>query len=283
MESFGNWEKYKELLKEAKQRGFTRFINNYLDIDAVKRYIGLGRMEYRLDESGLYIYTDEGLFYRLYIQCGEKAIKLQGRDKPVLVRNVYREGNKSAAQLEVEEQLREQGFSFYSGSAQILATPLETRENVLEKLGKAERFLERFGLRITYGDGSQIEEIFRLRDNETELKPYHFSYETMEEKEQAIKKGYFRCVVNTQNELCAAQQFSVERNGIQGNWLAVKAEYKEKYGIGAAMAYHSFAYAIEHNIMNYFGWLEKDNEKSLRYHQSIGYRLTGKVAEDWIL
>lgn len=63
----------------------------------------------------------------------------------------------------------------------------------------------------------------------------------------------------------------------------MKAEYKEKYGIGAAMAYHSFAYAIEHNIMNYFGWLEKDNEKSLRYHQSIGYRLTGKVAEDWIL
>lgn len=283
MESFGNWEKYKELLKEAKQRGSTRFINNYLDIDAVKRYIGLGRMEYRLDESGLYIYTDEGLFYRLYIQCGEKAIKLQGRDKPVLVRNVYREGNKSAAQLEVEEQLREQGFSLYSGSAQILATPLETRENVLEKLGKAERFLGRFGLRITYGDGSQIEEIFRLRERETELKPYHFSYETLEEKEQAIKKGYFRCVVNAQNELCAAQQFSVERNGIQGNWLAVKAEYKEKYGIGAAMAYHSFAYAIEHNIMNYFGWLEKDNEKSLRYHQSIGYRLTGKVAEDWIL
>ena len=283
MERLENWEKYRELLKEAKQRGFTRFVNNYLDMDAVKRYIGLGRMEYGQDEGGLYIYTDEGSFYRLYIQCGENGIKPPERNKPVLVRNVYREGNKGAVWQEVERQLQRLGFSPYSRSAQILAVPLENRENVLEKLGKAERFLGRFGLRIIYADSSQLESIFRLREREAELKPFHFSYETLEERQQAIEKGYFRCVVNAQNELCAAQQFSVERNGIQGNWLAVETDYKEKYGIGAAMAYHSFAYAIEHNIRNYFGWLEKDNEKSLRYHQSIGYRLTGKAAEDWIL
>lgn len=282
LERVESWEKYKNLLREVKRRGFNRFINNFLDVDAVRRYVGLDRMEYELDGSGLYIYTDEGPYYRLYLQCGEKAIRLTEREKPVLVRNVYREGNKSAGQQDVEEQMQGQGFSLYSRSAQILATPLEDRGNVLEKLRKAERFLGRFGLKITYADGSQIEAIFRLRDSEADLKPYHFSYETMEERQQAIEKGYFRCVINAQNELCAAQQFRVERNGIQGNWLAVETDYKEKYGIGAAMAYHSFAYAIERNIGNYFGWLERDNEKSLRYHQSIGYRLTGKVAEDWV-
>ena len=282
MEKLESWEKYKELLMEVKLRGVTQFTNNYLDMDAVKRYIGLGRIEYELD-SGLYIYTDEGSFYRLYIQCGEGSIKPQRRDKPVLMRNVYREGNKNAAQQEVEEQLRRQGFSTYSRSVQILAIPLENRENVLEKLGKADRFLGRFGLRIIYADGSQLEGIFRLRDSTAELKPYHFPYETMEEKQRTIEKGFFRCVVNAQNELCAAQQFRVERNGVQGNWIAVKADYKEKYGIGAAMVYHAFAYAIEHNIRNYYGWVEKNNEKSLRFHQSAGYRLTGKVSEDWIL
>lgn len=128
MEKLESWEKYKELLMEVKQRGVTQFTNNYLDVDAVKRYIGLGRMEYELD-GGLYLYTDEGSFYRLYIQCGEGSIKSQKRDKPVLVRNVYREGNKNAAQQEVEEQLRRQGFSTYSRSVQILAIPLENREN----------------------------------------------------------------------------------------------------------------------------------------------------------
>lgn len=275
-------EKYSELQSAAKQQGFARFTNNYLNMDAVERYIGLGRMEYEWDGGGLYLYTDEGPFYRLYIRCGENGIKLSEREKPVLVRNVYREGSKGEALQDVEGQLRRLGFTQYSRSAQILAAPLENRENVSEKLRKAEKFLARFGLRITYADRSQLEDIFRLRDQEPDLKPYHFSYETMEEKERAIEKGYFRCVVNAENKLCAAQQFSVERNGIQGNWLAVETDYKEKYGIGAAMAYHSFAYAIERNIGNYFGWLERDNEKSLRYHQSIGYRLTGKVAEDWV-
>lgn len=283
MEKLESWEKYKELLKEAKQQGFTLFINNYLNMDAVKRYIGLGRVEYEMDGSGLYLYTDEGSFYRLYIQCGEGGIKPQKRDKPVLVRNVYWEDNKSAAQKGVEGQLQRLGFSKYSGSVQILALPLENREDVLEKLGKAEKFLGRFGLRIIYADGTQLEDIFRLRDSTTELKPYHFPYETMAERQGAIEKGFFRCVVNAQHELCAAQQFRVERNGVQGNWLAVAADYKEKYGIGAAIVYYSFAYAIERNIRNYFGWVEKTNEKSLRFHQSAGYRLTGKVAEDWIL
>lgn len=284
MERLESFEEYAELLRESKKRGFTQFINNYLDMDAVKRYIELGRIEYGMDGSGLYLYTDEGLFYRLYILCGEYDVKPPKRDKPVLVRNVYRKDNKSASQIGVEEQLQRLGFSRYSETVQILSIPMENRNAVLEKLEKAERFLGRFGLKIVYADSAaQLEDIYRLRDSTSELKPYHFPYETMEEKQQAVEKGFFRCVVNARNELCAAQQFRVGRNGAQGNWLAVEVEYKEKYGIGAAMVYHAFAYAIEHKIRNYFGWVEKDNEKSLRFHQSAGYRLTGKVAEDWIL
>lgn len=79
------------------------------------------------------------------------------------------------------------------------------------------------------------------------------------------------------------QQFSIENGTIQGNWLAVKDEYKVRYGIGTAMAYHSFVYAIEHDIHSYFGWVVKDNDKSIKYHESIGYELTDKVSEEWIL
>lgn len=283
MERLESLEKYRELLREAKQRGFTQFTNNYLNTDAAKRYIRLDRMEYELDGSGLYIYTDEGPFYQLNIQCGGGNIKPQGRDKPILVRNVFRESNKSAAQQEVECQLQSLGFSFYDESVQILARPLAAKEDILTKLERSERFLARFGLKILYADSSRLEDIVRLRDNTPELKPYHFLYETMEEMQQAAEKGYFRCVVNAQDEICAAQRFRVAGNAIQGDWLAVRPEYKEKYGIGAAMAYHSYAYAIEHNIKNYFGWVVRDNTKSIRYHQSIGYEVMDKVADEWVL
>lgn len=283
MEKLENWEKYKELLRETRQCGFIRFSNNYLDMDAVKRYIELDRIEYRLDGSGFYLYTDEGSFYRLYMQCGENSINISGRDKPILVRNVYRESNVSAAQQEVENQLRSAGFSLYDESVQILARPLAAKEDILAKLERSERFLARFGLKIVYANSSQLEDIIRLRDNTPELKPYHFLYETMEERQQAAEKGYFRCVVNAQGEICAAQQFHVEGSAIQGDWLAVQPEYKEKYGIGAAMAYHSFAYAIKSNIKNYFGWVVRNNTKSIRYHQSIGYEVMDKVADEWVL
>lgn len=283
MERLENWEKYKGLLKEARRCGFIQFSNNYLDMDAVKRYIELDRMEYRLDGSGLYICTDEGLFYRIYIQCGENGIKLPRKDKPVLVRNVYREGNKGAAQQEVESQMQGLGFSLYDESVQILARPLAAKEDILAKLERSERFLTRFGLKILYADSSRLEDIARLRDNTPELKPYHFLYETMEERQQAAENGYFRCVVNAQNEICAAQQFRVAGNAVQGNWLAVKPEYKGKYGIGVAVAYHSFAYAIKHNIKNYFGWVARDNIESIRYHQSIGYEVMDKLADEWVL
>lgn len=282
MKRLESWEEYQELLREAKQRGFTQFVNNYLNADAVERYIRLDRIEYELDGSGLYIYTDEETFYRLYIQCGEH-IKPQGRDKPVLVRNVFREGNKSAAQQEMESQLQGLGFTFYDECVQILARPLAAKENILAKLERSERFLARFGLKIIYADSSRLEDIIRLKDNTPEMKPYHFLYETMEERQQAAEKGYFRCVVNAQDEICAAQQFRVEGNAIQGNWLAVKPEYQGKYGIGAAMAYHSFAYAIQNNIKNYFGWVPRDNIESIRYHQSIGYEVMDKVANEWVL
>lgn len=271
------------MLKEARKQGFNQFSNNYLDMDAVKRYIELDKMEYDLDEGGLYIYTDEGSFYRLYIQFGENAIKLQGRDKPILVRNVFREGNKSENQRKMESQLRGLGFTLYDESVQIFARPLDAKENIWTKQGKSEKFLERFGMKIFYLDSSRVEEAIWLRDHTPELKPYHFLYETDEERRQAAEKGYFRCVSNMRGEICAAQQFHVKRNTIQGNWLAVKPEYQGKYGIGAAMAYHSFAYAIEHDINQYYGWVVRDNIESIRYHQAIGYEVTDKVANEWIL
>lgn len=200
-----------------------------------------------------------------------------------MVRNVFREGNESAAQQEVESQLQGLGFSLYDESVQILARPFDAREDILAKHKKSESFLTRFGLKIFYLDSSRVEEAIWLRDHTPELKPYHFLYETKEERQQAAENGYFRCVSNAQGEICAAQQFYVKRNTIQGNWLAVKPEYKGKYGIGAAMAYHSFAYAIEHNINSYFGWVVRDNLESIRYHQSIGYEIMDKVAKEWIL
>lgn len=284
MEILKNLEEYKELLVKYKpvcRRGYN---NNYLSMDMVERYIELQRIYYEAEDNALTFITDEEKYYRAYVQTNPEAdITIQKRDKPVLVRNVYKENKKTDVLLKFEDKLKKQGFSIYDESVQIVAKPLEMKEDVQKKYDRAFSFLERAGIKIGYATEENFAEINFLRESEPILKDYHFLYETESEILDNIKSGYFRCAFNMDGKVCAAQQFSVENGTIQGNWLAVQEEYKVRYGIGTAMAYHSFLYAIEHEVQSYFGWVVRDNTKSIKYHQAIGYELTDKFADEWLL
>ena len=284
MEKLQSLEQYKELLSQYKQvcrRGYT---NNYLSMDMVKRYIDIQRIYYEAEEKALSFITDEEKYYRLYVQLSpETDFQLKRKDKPIMLRMVYKAGKKSEVVEKLEKSLLGQGFELYDKSVQIVAQPMEMQQEVRAKYERAKAFLERAGISLGYAREEHIEAIMALRDKETVLKDYHFEYETENEILENVKRGYYRCAFNAEGAVCAAQQFSVENSTLQGNWLAVQDEYKVRYGIGTAMAYQSFLYAIEHDISNYYGWVVCDNEKSLKYHQSIGYELTDKYADEWLL
>ena len=285
MERLTSTEQYKELLLQYKQicrRGYT---NNFLNMEMVARYISLGRIYYVSNEDSLLFITDEENYYRLYMQLSPMAegMRFPKMDKPVLIRNIYRADNRPQTLLDFETMLREQDFRLYDESVQIIAYPVEIKEVVQDKFQRAISFLERAGIRLGYAKKEHADEIMRLRESEPLLKDYHFTYETEDEILNNIEQGYYRCAFDAEGNVCAAQQFSVENGTVQGNWLAVKEEYKVRYGIGTAMAYHSFLYAIERELPTYFGWVVRDNEKSIRYHQAIGYQITDKYADEWVL
>jgi len=284
MERLQSLEVYRELLVHYKKICRRGYCNNYMAMDRVERYIYLQRIYYEKEESSLLFYIDEGNYYRLYVYLApEKHLIIQKKEKPIMIRTVYKQNVKSEVLIGIEQDLLNIGFELYDESLQIVAYPLEMNELLQKKYNKALSFLERYSIKIIYANEEHLPEIIKLREEEPVLKEFHFDYETQEELRANIKKGYYRCAVNEQGEVVAVQQFSVENGTLQGNWLAVKEEYKVKYGIGSAMAYHSFMYAIEHEIPNYYGWVVRDNEKSLKYHESIGYQLTDKYADEWVL
>lgn len=284
MEKLTNLEEYKAILKDCKKVCRGGYNNFYLDIQAIKRYLSLGRIYYEVNESGVFFFTDEEQYYRLYAYISpERETEVKKQDKPVLIRNIYREQGKPEALVRFEEGLKKQGFTLYDQSVQIISNPLEQEEDIRRKCEKALSFLKRAGLTVCYAKEEHLGEMIKLRQNEPLLKPYHFMYQTEEEMKEDIQKGYYRCVINQEGRICAAQQFSVQNGTLQGNWLAVKEEYKVRYGIGTAMAYHSFLYAIEHQIPCYFGWVVRDNVKSLKYHQAIGYKISDKLADEWFM
>jgi hypothetical protein len=284
MEHLRSLEEYKSLLSSYKQIYRNGYTNNYLNTDMVNRYISLQRIYFETDRDALLFFTDEEKYYRLYTMLGpEMKAAVKKQDKPVMLRNIYREGNKPDILWKVEEVLKRQGFILYDKTVQILAKPLEKKEDIQRKYDKASSFLDRFGIKIGYAEEKDVEQIINLRKQEPLLKDYHFAYETEREILDAVEKGYYRCAYNHLGEVCAVQHYTVINGILQGGWLAVNEEYKVRYGIGSAMAYHSFLYAIEHGISNYYGWVARDNEKSLRYHQSIGYEIGDKWADEWLL
>lgn len=285
MERLRSLDEYKSLLSSYRQAYLRGYSNNYLSTDMVIRYINLKRIYFETDgKETLFFYTDEETYYRLYIMAGQNAeIAVNRKDKPVMLRNIYREGKKSETLLRLEGGLEKQGFLLDDRTVQILAKPLEKKEDIQRKYDKASAFLDRFGIKISYAERKDIEQIMNLRKQEPLLKDYHFAYETESEILDAVEKGYYRCAYNHLGEVCAVQNYTIANGTLQGGWLAVKEEYKVRYGIGSAMAYHSFLYAIEHGISNYYGWVARDNEKSMKYHQAIGYEIGDKWADEWLL
>lgn len=284
MERLKSIDEYKALLLQYKQICRGGYSNNYLSLDSVNRYISMQRIYYIADEYVLMFMTDEERYYRLYVQSNAMAdVVIRKKDKPILVRNIYKKDKKADALLNFEDKLKQQGFIGYDASVQIVAKPLEMQDCIQKKYERTITFLKKLGVDIRYGKEEHITEIHNLQKKEPLLKEYHFLYETEKEILNNIKNGYYRCAFNESGELCAAQQFSVENGTLQGNWLAVKEEYKVRYGIGTAMAYHSFLYAIEHQIPLYFGWVVRDNIKSLKYHQALGYEISDKMADEWLL
>ena len=284
MEILKSLEEYKALLVQYKQVCRRGYSNNYLGLDMVNRYIALQRIYYETSPNSLMFITDEENYYRVYIQTDAEAdFAIRKKDKPVLIRNVYKENKKTEVLLRTEEKLKQQGFKLYDASVQIVASPLEMQEDIRKKYDRAMDFLTRAGIKIRYAKEEEAGAILSLREKEPLLKEYHFLYETAEEIAADIRQGYYRCAYNAQDEICAAQHFYVSNGTLQGDWLAVKEEYKVRYGIGTAMAYHSFMYAIEHEIPLYFGWVVRDNLKSIKYHQVIGYEISDKLADEWLL
>lgn len=284
MERLNDYDAYKDLLSRNKSLYRRGFNNNYLSVDKIKQYIRLGRMSFIEDSSGIQLFLDEKDYYRCILMISaETVLHMSRQDKPVFVRNIYDITKKSETLTSVEESLKKNSFKKIDTSVQIMCKPKDHEDEYRKNNEKCLKFLSRFGIHIDYPDASLAEKVFELRKTTPELKYYQFPYEEIDDIIFDYTKGYYRCAFNAENELIGAQHFTIENETIQGDWLAIKDEYRVKYGVGRAMAYHAFVYALDNRYDVYYGWVVDTNYDSLKYHSGIGYVITNKRANEWIL
>ena len=280
MEKLKDLEQYKGLLKEYRCFLRTGVTNHYLSVFDVERYLRLGRIYFEKLSNALIFYTDEECFYRLYYMGSEvPERRLEKKEKPLFLKYVYTgQGDKD----KWKGLLVGLGLKYLDTSIQIVAHTGQI-EGLDKKLSLADRFISRFGLGVKYAGVDVQDEVLKLLEDEPWLSVYHFNYETEDEMQRDFNSGLYRVVENKNHEIIAAQHFVMANGTITGEWLAVKEEYKLQYGVGAALAYHSFVYARGKGIDLYYGWVDVNNSNSLKYHKSVEYTTTNKMADGWIM
>lgn len=282
MKKLESLAEYKNIINEFKSVCKRPFSNLYYMPNDIERYIELGRARYEKSESGIVFFFDEETYYRacLYANINEK-ISIDCQDKKVLVKNVYQEGKKRENLLCAERQLEELGFEKVGVSVKYQGEVPQMFQSC-KQMEKYVEVLERKGYHCRVPDASMIEEIETIIFESDVIKDYQLDYWTNEEKKRGLENGFYLCIVNADNQICAAEICKLDDDISEGLALAVREKYR-MHGLAPMIVYHRFSQLYHREIKRMQGWILTDNEPSLRYHKSIGYKFTNEYADEWIL
>lgn len=274
-------EEYKMLVREFRKEHKSFYSNFYFMPKDVERYISLGRVEYENNEEGLFFCFDEEKYYRvcMYIEVG-KTFSVPIRDKKMLVRNIYRKNDQIEKLNQCEKILEKNGFSMVETT---FLAQAETKE-LWRNCSRLEKFfpsLEKKGFRCVEADYSLYKEIEELIMCSGMIKDYHMNYLTEQEK-RMMHAGAYLCVLDKQNQICAASISFVNDGIARDGVIAVKEEYK-MMGVAPMLTYQRCKWFCENNVDLVQGWIRMDNDASIRYHKSLGYHFIDKYANEWIL
>ncbi len=278
MDQINDYQQYNMLVKEIKKSCPQIFTNCYLFKNAIERIIEQGRFYYERVNGGIVFLSDEQLYYQTYYYLTPgNDLRLAPKTKPVLVQNTYT--NKSEALMNFELSLRASGFRLADTLDHYKADP----ETSLEKLQAVTRYVKKnlkdAGFRIVPLTPELLPSVKAMQLEIPEIPYYQIVYLTDEEVLERAEDGGFPCIVDKNGDLCAA--FCLRGNKGFG-WLAVKNEYKAKYGMAPVLTEVSMEHAITHHYQP-VAWIVSTNTRSKQYHHRVGFEKTGRSMDEWLL
>lgn len=277
MEKLKTFDEYTHLVNQIRLTHKNIFSNSYWMPEDIQRYIKLDRISYEKVESGIIFFFDEECYYRacLYVDA-KRPLTIPSLDKKILIRNVYRAENKEKEMSDIEKYLVDLNFEKVGTTVQLRGDVQE----MFEKNKGLERYvqsMERKGYRCVVAEENLYGKIEELMVNTGVIKDYQRDFFSSEEREW----GTYLYVVNRNGEMCAANA-AIIKNGIAyGKGAAVEDKYK-LLGLAPIMSYFRVKWLTENNIKHIQSWVLIDNEASLRYHTSLGYKVTNRHADEWI-
>lgn len=251
--------------------------------DVIKRYIRLQRVSYEKRAYGLVFYFNEESYYRVCLYVDENQMfEIPLRNKKLLIRLLYSTRQKDARLESVEKHLKTLGFECKDTFVQTRSHPKE-QISKFRNVEKFSRSMEKRGYHCIYPDFSRFREIENILIESDFIYDYQIDYKTDEEK-RALQPGTYMCVVNRNNEICAAStmNISISSSSCYDGIVVVKEKYK-MHGIAPFLANQRMKWLCDMNINNIYGQISIYNEQSLNYHKSLGVHFLDRYYDEFVL
>ena len=247
MKRIESLKEYLDIYRQLKKQCIHPVTNMYWSLDAVSRYIDLGFMFYEMQDKGGCFFCDENDYYRLLYYVDESG------------------------------QLKK----LYSSIE--MYVPLELSEKLKKQKNVYDRMLKKGNFYISYLQEEDLDNMLKLRKKTEEFHIYNFTYKNKDEYLKEIRNKQYIGIYNEFDQLCACIYISQSAHIRTGDGICVEERYKLKYGLGAALMSYVLDDAINGYHQKYVSWCEEQNYNSMKFHKSMGFVATGKVADEWVL
>lgn len=276
-------EQYYSLIAERKESLGRLKTNCTLTPEAIARYIDIQRFLYEESEGGIFFFSDEETYYQTYYYLRDDiAFSFSGKEKPVLLQNIYKEGKENKFLSFLQYQLLQNHFILKDTLRHAI---LPDSDELLCRLEKAikgiTQVFQKKGFVYQNVMYNQLEELKEFISGIEQIPYYQIPFYTDEEYMEEADAGRLSCIVDENQKIVAARHLIVSGKKAYG-WVGIEEEYKTIYGFAPYILYKQLLYLKENDI-TMCSWVKTTNIPSIQYHNRIGSEWTGQLEDEWIL
>lgn len=279
MERIGDLDEYLQRI-DALRKSKEVFTNNYMMVGDAQRLVSLGRLYCAANEAGTIFLSDESTHYRasMHIDANKKFV-MPLLDKPTMVQIVYYKDRKKENHLRIEKQLEANGFMKQDTSVQIKLNVAEHKEECRKNFNRLYKLTQRMGYRIkvvdfTYRD--KIREVFSQQDM---LHGWHYPFQTEEELKERFDQNGWICILDEDDRVLAYHSAYEVNSCCYGMGMAIRDEYKVKYGFAPLLQYYRVCITEQPLI---YGEVLLHNTEAVTLHEKLGWKFTNKYVDRWL-
>ena len=274
METVKSLDEFKELIASYKKNVQKSISNIPLSKQVFEESICNHGCYYE-SEGCLLIYVDQGNYYNMFYIVPEDSdkINVSKKEKEIIINDVFVLKDGMAVSDGYKDLYLNSSFNIESINHQVVIDLKEHEKEENIKIDEANEFISVNHYRVELFKPPFPEGVFELWE------------EALKESDIPLEhrySGVVLCLFDQDDEMIGTCWYRNRNKTSEWRHFVVNEKFRNK-GIGKAMIYKWMELALKDNMEKGMSWIEDKNNRSLRFHERVGFYENSKINIQYIL